>query len=354
MSTTHQTCRVGLAVIGAGYWGPKLLRNAQQNPAFDVRYLCDLDIDRAAKVLGDYSTIQPIDSLERVLADPAIEAVAIATPAASHAGLVGAVLEADKHVLVEKPLADNLEDGIKLVRAAGDHGLTVMLDHTYCYTPVVTRLRELIRGGEIGTLHYMDSVRINLGLVQNDVNVLWDLASHDLSILDSVCPADAEPIAVAAHGADPLGLGRLSVGYLSVRLANGGVAHTHVNWLSPTKIRTVIVGGSRRTLVWNDLDPQQRLAIYDRGVDIPRDHGALQAMYRLGDMIVPALEETEALSVVLETFARAVVHGERPLTDGNSGLRVLAILEAAEASVRSGGMFLPLDLGHEPTCASAL
>lgn len=350
MSTTQQAGRVGLAVIGAGYWGPKLLRNALQNPAFDVRYLCDVDADRAAKVLGEYSTVQPIDSVERVLADPAIEAVAIATPAATHAELLDAALGAGKHMLVEKPLADNLDDGIKLVRAAEDSGLTLMLDHTYCYTPVVTRLRELIRGGEIGVLQYLDSVRINLGLVQNDVNVLWDLASHDLSILDAVCPDGSEPVSVAAHGADPLGLGRLSVGYLSVRLAGGGVAHTHVNWLSPTKIRTMIVGGSRRTLVWNDLDPQQRLAIYDRGVDVPRDHGALQAMYRIGDMIAPALAETEALALVMDTFARAVVHGERPLTDGYSGLRVLAILEAAEASVRSGGAFVPLDPRTEPTC----
>lgn len=349
MSTTHQTGRAGLAVIGAGYWGPKLLRNALRNPAFDVRYLCDVDVDRAARVLGEYSTVQPVDSIERVLADPAIEAVAIATPTATHAGLLGTVLEAGKHMLVEKPLADSLEDGIKLVRAAEDAGLTLMLDHTYCYTPVVTRLRELIRGGDIGTFQYLDSVRINLGLVRNDVNVLWDLASHDLSILDSICPDGSRPIAVAAHGADPLGLGRLSVGYLSVRLGGGGVAHTHVNWLSPMKIRTMIVGGSRRTVVWNDLEPQQQLAIYDRGVDIPRDHGALQAMYRVGDMVAPALAETEALSLMMDTFARAVVHGERPLTDGYSGLRVLAILEAAEASVQSGGAFVPLDLRSEAT-----
>jgi predicted dehydrogenase len=351
VSMTQQTGRVGLAVIGAGYWGPKILRNALQNPAFDVRYLCDVNVDRAAKVLGEYSTVQPVDSLERVLADPAVEAVAIATPAATHADLLSMALEAGKHMLVEKPLADNLEDGIKLVRAADDRGLALMLDHTYCYTPAVTRLRELIRGGEIGTLQYLDSVRINLGLVQNDVNVLWDLASHDLSILDSICPDGNEPIEVAAHGADPLGLGRLSVGYLSVRLGGGGVAHTHVNWLSPTKIRTMIVGGSRRTVVWNDLDPQQRLAVYDRGVDVPRDHGTLQAMYRVGDMVAPALAETEALSLVLDTFARAVIHGERPLTDGCSGLRVLAILEAAEASVRSGGAFVPLELRSEPTYA---
>lgn len=337
--------RIGVAVIGAGYWGPNLLRNLQQNADFDVRYLCDLDLPRARKVLGAYSTVPACSSLEEVLADPAVDAVAIATPAGTHLPVAQAALDAGKHVLVEKPLAANLEDGLKLVRLAEDRGLTLMLDHTFCYTPVVTKLRDLVHGGAIGELRYVDSVRINLGLVQPDVDVLWDLAPHDIAILDTICPDYARPIAVAAHGADLLGIGRASVAYLSLRLSNGAIAHAHVNWLSPTKIRTVIVGGAKRTAVWNDLNPQERLAVFDRGVDI-QDAEKLQTMYRTGDVTYPALEEKEALRSAMEEFARAIRAGDRPFTDGYSGLRVLATLEAAQESMASGGAFVALDLDN--------
>jgi predicted dehydrogenase len=334
---------IGVAVIGAGYWGPNLLRNLQQNADFDVRYVCDLDLARARKVLGAYSTVPACTSIDEVLADPAVHAVAVATPAGSHLPVVTAALDAGRHVLVEKPLAANIEDGLKLVRLAADRGLTLMLDHTFCYTPVVSKLRELVSGGNIGELRYVDSVRINLGLVQPDVDVLWDLAPHDIAILDTICPDYARPVAVAAHGADLLGIGRASLAYLSLRLSNGGIAHAHVNWLSPTKIRTVIVGGAKRTAIWNDLNPQERLAVFDRGVDI-QDTEKLQTMYRTGDVTYPALEEKEALRSVMEEFARAIRAGDRPLTDGYSGLRVLATLEAAQESMAAGGAFVPLDL----------
>jgi predicted dehydrogenase len=335
--------RIGVAVIGAGYWGPNLLRNLQQNADFDVRYLCDLDLQRARRVLGAYSTVPASGSLEEVLADPEVHAVAVATPAGTHEPVVTAALDAGKHVLVEKPLAANLEDGLKLVRLAQDRGLTLMLDHTFCYTPVVRRLRELVRGGDIGEFRYIDSVRINLGLVQPDVDVLWDLAPHDIAILDTVCPGYARPVAVAAHGADLLGIGRVSMAYLSLRLSNGGIAHAHVNWLSPMKVRTVIVGGAKRTAVWNDLNPQERLAVFDRGVDV-QDAAKLQTLYRTGDVTYPALEDKEALRSVMEEFARAIRTGDRPLTDGYSGLRVLATLEAARQSMAADGAFVPLDL----------
>ena len=298
-------------------------------------------------MLGDYSTIRAIDSLDTVLADPAVDAVAVATPAGTHLAVVTAALNAGKHVLVEKPLAANLEDGVKLVRLAEERGLTLMLDHTFCYTPVVNKLRDLIRDGELGEFRYLDSVRINLGLVSPDVDVIWDLAPHDIAILDSICPPNAGPVAVAAHGADPLGIGRVSVAYLSIRLANGGIAHAHVNWLSPTKIRTVIVGGSRQTAVWNDLDPQQRLSVFDRGVDVPEDHGKLAVMYRTGDIVSPVLQEKEALRSVTEAFAHSITTGEAPLTDGRSGLRVLATLEAARESMAKGGVFIPLNLDDD-------
>src|SRR5512139_4093248 len=312
---------VGVAVIGAGYWGPNLVRNIQATGQLRLTALCDLDVERAKAVLGRYSTVRATSSLAEVLADPEVDAVAVATPAATHLEVALAAIEAGKHVLVEKPLASSFSDGLKLVTAAEERGLVLMLDHTFCYTPVVQRLRQLVRGGELGDLQYVDSVRINLGLVQPDIDVLWDLAPHDLSILDAILPSGVTPVAVAAHGSDPASLGRSCVTYLSVQLSNGAIAHAHVNWLSPTKIRTMIVGGSQRTAVWNDLDPAQPLAVYDRGVDWPDGTADRRVSYRIGDMVAPALPSGEALRGVMAEFAAAIEESRPALTDGRSGLR---------------------------------
>jgi predicted dehydrogenase len=342
--------RIGLAVIGAGYWGPNLVRNAQATPAMRLEYLCDLDVARARQVLGDYSTVRASADLDEVLSDPAVDAVAIATPAATHLGIAMAALGAGKHVLVEKPLAATYADGAKLVQTADEAGLVLMLDHTYCYTPAVSRLRELVRGGDLGTLQYLDSVRINLGLVQSDIDVIWDLAPHDLSILDSLLPVDVVPVSVAAHGSDPLGCGQVCVAHLAIELSNGALAHVHVNWLSPTKIRTFIVGGSQRTVVWDDLNPGQRLAVYDRSVEThdPSTLGVearnqTRVSYRIGDMVAPALQEREALRVMMSEFAAAITEGRPPLTDGRAGLRVLRLLEAASQSLREHGRSVPVE-----------
>jgi predicted dehydrogenase len=332
----------GVAVVGAGYWGPNLVRNVQATPQFTLKALCDLDVARAEKVLGAYSTVRATSSLAEILADPEIHAIAVATPAATHLEVAMAALEAGKHVLVEKPLASSYADGLKLVTAAEERGLVLMLDHTFCYTPVVQRLRQLVHTGELGDIQYFDSVRINLGLVQPDIDVLWDLAPHDLSILDSILPPGVTPVAVAAHGSDPAHLGRVCVAYISVQLSNGAIAHAHVNWLSPTKIRTTILGGSRRTAVWNDLDPTQPLAVYDRGVDWPDGDVQRRISYRIGDMVAPALPSGEALRAVMAEFAAAIAEGRPALTDGRSGLRVLAQLEAASASLDAGGTFVPV------------
>lgn len=339
----------GIAVIGAGYWGPNLVRNAQATQGLRLEYLCDLDTDRARRVLGDYSTVRVAGSVDEVLADPAVSAVAIATPAATHYQVVMAALEAGKHVLVEKPLAPTFEEGRLLVEAAERLGLVLMLDHTYCYTPAVQHIRDLVRGGELGSLQYLDSVRINLGLVQHDVDVLWDLAPHDLSIFQTILPDDVEPVSVAAHGSDPVGAGHACVAHLTLHLSNGAIAHVHVNWLSPTKIRTVVIGGSNRTVVWDDLSPTQRLSVYDRGVDRadpqeigPDTRARTIVSYRVGDMVAPALSDGEALRAVMAEFRRAIATGDRPLTDGRSGLRVLAMLEAASASLDKDGLLMPI------------
>jgi predicted dehydrogenase len=349
VSSPHADQRIGIAVVGAGYWGPNLVRNFQGSPSFRLRWLCDLDLGRAQKVLGEYSTVAATDSLDEVLADDQVDAVAIATPAGTHLPVALAALRAGKHVLVEKPLAATYAEGKELVAEAERRGLTLMCDHTYCYTPAVLRIRELVRAGELGEVHFLDSVRINLGLVQRDIDVLWDLAPHDLSILDFVLPEGVHPVAVAAHGADGVGAGRSCVAYLTLRLNTGAIAHIHVNWLSPIKVRTTIIGGSKRTLVWDDLNPTQRLAIYDRGVDVatPDELGDEQRRdmlisYRSGDMVAPALVEREALRTMVEEYANAIRSATPSLTDGRAGLRVLEILEAASASLAAGGTMVPL------------
>ena len=339
---------VRVAVVGAGYWGPNLVRNFSTCPATELQVVCDLDVERASRAVGRHSTVAVTGALEEVLGDPAVEAVAVATPARTHAEVALAALDAGKHVMVEKPLASSVADGRKLVEAAAGRSLVLMCDHTYCYTPAVRKIRELVRGGELGEIQWVDSVRINLGLVQRDVDVLWDLAPHDLSILEFILPEGREPLAVAAHGADPIGAGRSCVGYLTVPLRGGAIAHAHVNWLSPTKIRTTVIGGSRRTLVWDDLSPSQRLSVYDRGVDLDGERltGELrrEAMvsYRTGDMTAPALHESEALQGAVTEFAGAIRERRAPLTDGEAGLRVLRMLEAASESLGWGGTLVPL------------
>jgi predicted dehydrogenase len=341
---------IGVAVIGAGYWGPNLVRNFQASPSFLLRWLCDLDVARAQRALGQYSTVQATDDLRRVLDDPQVHAVAIATPAGTHLDVAMSALAAGKHVLVEKPLAARYQDGLQLVEEADRRGLVLMCDHTYCYTPAVLRIRSMLHGGELGELHYLDSVRINLGLVQRDIDVIWDLAPHDLSILDFVLPDGVRPVAVSAAGADPIGAGRSCVAYLTLRLTGGAIAHIHVNWLSPIKVRTTLIGGSKRTMVWDDLNPTQRISVYDRGVDVagPDELGAEQrremlVSYRSGDMVAPAMPEREALRSMAEEYAGAIHAGRAPLTDGRSGLRVLEILEAASRSLAEGGASIPLE-----------
>ena len=337
---------LNIAVIGAGYWGPNLVRNFRSSADWDLIAVCDLDEARALKVIGKRSTIEVENSVERLLARDDIDAVAIATPAHTHSAITLAALRAGKHVLVEKPLADARHVAQTMVDEADALGLVLMTDHTYCYTPVVTRIGELIADAVLGDILFIDSVRINLGLIQPDVDVFWDLAPHDLSILDHVLPGGLHPESVSAHGADPLGTGRSCVGYLTMPLPGGAIAHVHVNWLSPTKIRQMVIGGTRRTLVWDDLNPQQRLSVYDRGVDLTTvstdqaDRRAAAISYRLGDTSSPSLPETEALAGVAAEFAAAIRDHRAPRTDGNSGLRVLDVLEAAASSLERNGAFV--------------
>ncbi len=335
---------IGVAVIGAGYWGPNLVRNFQNSQSFHLMWLCDVDRPRAEQVVGKYSTVRVSADLSEVLADPDVDAVAIATPAGSHLEVALAALRAGKHVLVEKPLAVTVDDARNLVDEAERLGLTLMCDHTFCYTPVVSKIKDLVRSGDLGEILYIDSIRINLGLVQRDIDVVWDLAPHDLSILDHILPNGVRPVSVRAVGSDPIGAGQCCLAYLTLSLNNGAIVHINVNWLSPVKVRSLVIGGSKRTLVWDDMNPMYRLGVFDRGVDVATDQELgveerrdLFISYRSGDMIAPALQEREALAAMVEEYARSIRTGTPAATDGHSGVRILQILEAASASLADNG-----------------
>lgn len=340
--------KLRIAVVGAGYWGPNLARNFATGPDWELVAICDLDRDRAQRVADQVGRVPVVTSLADLLASDDLDAIAIATPAMTHYPIAMQALAAGKHVVVEKPLADSGSNGQAMVLEATTRGLILMADHTYCYTPAVLKIRELIAAGELGDILFIDSVRINLGLIQPDVDVFWDLAPHDLSILDFVLPGGLRPTAVAAQGADPLGAGRSCIGYLTLPLTSGAIAHVHVNWLSPTKIRQMVIGGTKRTLVWDDLNPQQRLSVYDRGVELGKqsagrsDRRDANISYRLGDTWSPALPEREALSTMAAEFASSIRSGQPSRTDGEAGRRVLAVLEAATRSLAQAGSAVTL------------
>ncbi|KRA25004.1 oxidoreductase [Microbacterium sp. Root61] len=335
--------RLRVAVIGAGYWGPNLARNFRASHDWELAAICDLDRERAQRVADGVGGVPVTRSLDDVLSDPSIHAVAIATPARTHHPIALAALQAGKHVMVEKPLADERVRGAEMVELARDRSLVLMADHTYCYTPAVLKIHDLIAEGFLGEILFVDSVRINLGLIQPDVDVFWDLAPHDLSIMDFVLPGGLNASTVAAHGADPLRTGKSCIGYLAMPLEGGAIAHVHVNWLSPTKIRQMVIGGTKRTLVWDDLNPQQRVSVYDRGVDLvlqskeTADARASRISYRLGDTWAPALEEREALAEVAAEFAASIREKRNARTGGEAGLRVLSVLDAATCSLAAGG-----------------
>lgn len=336
----------GIAVVGAGYWGRNLVRNFAATPRASLRWVVDISAEQAHRLASAYAGAQATAAFADALTDPDVHGVAIATPAATHGELATAALEAGKHVLVEKPLATTVDEGRALVDLADRAGLVLMTDHTFCYTSAVRYIRELFKSGEMGDFHYLDSVRISLGLVQPDVDVFWDLAPHDLSILSFVLPDELRPLTVSAHGTDALGIGKPSLGYVSIGYPNGASAHIHVNWLSPVKVRTTIIGGSKKMLVWDDLNPAQRLSIFDTGVQLEEDakqrHQRLVS-YRVGDMVAPALVEREALARMVDEFAGAITEGRQALTSGRDGLDVLVLLSAIQRSLDAGGITVAVE-----------
>ena len=329
---------IGIGVIGYGYWGPNLVRNFGMADGARVHAVCDKSPQRRAHVEQHYPAVKTYADVKEFLADPGIDAVCIATPVSSHFDLGMAALEAGKHVFIEKPITTTSEQAEKLIEEAAKRKLTLMVDHTFVYTTVVGKIKELVQQGSLGQLFYYDSVRVNLGLFQHDVNVLWDLAVHDLSIMDFVL--GKPPKMITATGVASVPGQPESLAYLTCFFEDNLIAHFHVNWLAPVKVRRTMIGGSHKMIEWDDMQLSEKLRIYDKGITV--NSGAegvyqLKVGYRAGDMWAPHLNNVEALQVEARHFIDCINGGRRPTTDGQAGLRVVKILEAASKSVAQHG-----------------
>jgi predicted dehydrogenase len=327
---------MNIGLIGYGYWGPNLLRNFNELEDVEVKWCADQRPERLAK-LKRHSAIQATVNPAKIFDDPEVEAVVIATPVSSHFELAKRALQMNKHVFVEKPMTRTVAESEELIALAKQKGLVLMVDHTFIYTGAVRKIKEVVNAGELGDLYYYDSVRVNLGLFQHDVDVVWDLAPHDLSILTCLVPRP--PLSVSASGADHTGSGHADVAYMTVHYDNNFIAHFHVNWLSPLKVRRNLIGGSRRMLVYDDMEPSEKVRIYDRGIQVTSQEGIYKALvdYRMGDMWSPKLELREALSFECEHFIDCIRSQKKPQSSGESGLAVVKILEAASKSMASEG-----------------
>jgi predicted dehydrogenase len=338
-----------VAVVGYGYWGPNLVRNFGEVSGVRVAAVSDLRTERLAQVRDRYPAVRVTTDYRDILSDPAVDAVVVATPVSTHFDLAMAALNAGKHVMVEKPLATSSEQGEKLIETAARVGRTLMVDHTFVYTGAVRKIKELVDADHLGRLLYYDSVRVNLGLFQHDVNVLWDLAVHDLSIMDHVL--GQSPLAVAATGVAHIPGRPINTAYLTCFFEDNLIAHFHVNWLAPVKVRRTLIGGDRQMIVYDDLEPSEKVKVYDKGITVTNGNGRsggnegahdLLVDYRAGDMRAPRLSMAEALAVEARHFVECCQEGGTPLTDGHAGLRVVRILEAATESMARRGQ--PVDL----------
>ena len=329
---------IGIGVIGYGYWGPNLVRNFMESPDATVRMVADVRAERLAQVAKRYPAVRTTTDPQALIAAADVDAVVIATPVEHHFDLAMQALRAGKHVLVEKPIASTSDQASRLVDEASTRRLVLMVDHTFVYTGAVRKMRELVDAGELGDLYYYDSVRINLGLFQHDVNVLWDLAVHDLSIMDYVL--GQAPVAVSATGLAHLPDRPENIAYMTMFFEGRLIGHVHANWLSPVKVRRTLLGGSRRMVMFDDLDASEKIKVYDRGISVnPSPENVYQMLvgYRSGDVWSPQLPVTEALGVEAAHFVDCIVHHRTPITDGEAGLRVVRLLEAASDSMAGQG-----------------
>jgi len=333
---------VRIGVIGYGYWGPNLVRNFNLAEGARLTAVCDKSSNAIKKVNALYNgDLRTTTNADEILTSPDIDAVAIATPVFTHFELAKKALENGKHVFVEKPFTSTVAQAEELIELADKKNLTIMVDHTFLFTGAVRKIKELIDNDVLGRLFYFDSTRVNLGLFQHDINVIWDLAPHDLSIMDYV--VNDKPVAVAATGTAHFN-GLENIAFVTVYFENNMIGHFNVNWMSPVKVRSTLIGGDKKMLVWNDLDADEKIKIYDKGVDVSSKESIynLLVSYRSGDVWVPKINQTEALKIEADYFVDCITKGTSPINDGMAGLRVVKILEATTKSLKKKGEMVTL------------
>ena len=334
--------KLNIGLVGYGYWGPNLARNFNAKSRCALRCIAEQDPRRREIAQGMFPGVETAPDASAMLDSPEIDVVALATPVFSHFDLARRALEQGKHVWVEKPMTTTSAEAEQLVELAARKNRIIMVDHTFIFTSAVRKIRELVESGALGKLLYYDSVRVNLGLLQSDVNVVWDLAPHDLSIMDYVLRK--QPRAVSAHGACHFGRNIEEMAYVTLYYEDNFIAHLHVNWLSPVKIRHTLIGGDKKMVVWNDLDNENKVMVYDKGVEVMKrdDSYFALAQYRIGDMSSPALANREALSSEVDYFLDCIEQGQEPVNNGEAGLKVVRVLESAEESIKQNGALVEI------------
>jgi len=338
---------LNIGVVGYGYWGPNVARNFHAAAGAKLVAVSDVSEKRLAAAQATFPFITVMKDPLELIHSKSVDAVAIVTPVFAHHEMAKAALLADKHIFVEKPFTSTSDQARELIELAAKRNLRIMVDHTFLFTGAVRKIKQVIDSGELGNLLFYDSVRVNLGLFQHDVNVIWDLAPHDLSIMAHVI--DKKPVALAAHGSVHFDGKYEDIAYVSIEFeGNGFIAHFHVNWLSPVKVRQTLISGDKKMLVWDDLSPDEKVKIYDRGVDVKSANGQkngiheLLVSYRSGDVYIPKLEATEALKAEAQYFVECVEKNQEPFNDGQAGLQVVRLLEAADESLKQGGKRIEL------------
>lgn len=335
---------LNIAIIGYGYWGPNLTRNFHEQPNSRVKYVVDASQQRLDLVEQRYPEVQTCKSITDILGDPELDAVAIATPVSAHFELAQQALKAGKHVLVEKPLTNSSADCQTLMDLALSNDLVLMVDHPFLYSGPVRKIKELIDTGDIGEIFYFDSTRINLGLFNHDVSVLWDLAVHDLSIIDYL--SEIKPVSVSATGISHFPGQPENISYINLFYDNNCISHIHVNWMAPVKLRQSLICGSKKMVVYDDLNPDEKIKIYDKGVSIEQDSNNIEKMlvgYRNGDIFTPRIDPSEPLRTMTGHFIECIKESKQPLSDAGSALRIIKILEAAEYSMKNQGQMVELN-----------
>jgi predicted dehydrogenase len=333
---------LNIGIVGYGYWGPNIVRNFSAVEGATVSAVCDVDAEAVARSKKQHPHLSFCTDYLDITAAGDLDAVAVVTPVSTHFEIAKSALENGKHIFVEKPFTLTEQEAETLIELAEKKNLMIMVDHTFLFTGSVRKMKELIDEGTLGNLYYYDSIRVNLGLFQHDVNVLWDLAPHDLAILDHL--TQDKPVAVAATGAGHFGSGLENVAYVTLYFENNMIAHLNFNWLSPVKIRLTLIGGEKKMVVWNDVELDEKVKVYDKGVNMTSKEGIYKLLvdYRSGDVWMPRLDRTEALRLETEYFVECVESGKAPINDGHAGLRVVRMLEAADRSLKQKGTLVEL------------